>query len=89
MFKYILAAAAGVTIGLLFAPKAGEKLREDLSDQMNDSIERGKTSARRISKRPRAGRTRAATIPRHQGCHLGQRKLSQQSSYTATRTRDG
>ena len=51
MFKYILAAAAGVTIGLLFAPKAGEKLREDLSDQMNDSIERGKTAARRISKR--------------------------------------
>lgn len=53
MFKYILAAAAGVTIGLLFAPKSGEKLRGDLSDRMNDSIERGKTAARGISKRAR------------------------------------
>jgi gas vesicle protein len=53
MFKYILAAAAGVTLGMLFAPKAGEKLREDLSDHMNDSIERGKGAARGISKRAR------------------------------------
>lgn len=53
MFKYILAAAAGVTLGMLFAPKAGDKLREDLSDQMNDSLERGKSAARGISKRAR------------------------------------
>ena len=53
MFKYILAVGAGVTLGLLFAPKAGEKLREDLSDEMNDRIERGKTAARGISKRAR------------------------------------
>jgi len=54
MFKYILSGvAAGVAIGLLFAPKCGVELREDLSDQVNDSLKRGKTAARRISKQAR------------------------------------
>jgi gas vesicle protein len=53
MLKFIVGALAGAAIGLLLAPKSGQDLREDLSDHMNDSIERGKATAREISKRAR------------------------------------
>jgi gas vesicle protein len=53
MIKFILGALAGATIGLLLAPKSGEELREDLSGQLNDTIEQGKAVGRRVSKRAR------------------------------------
>lgn len=53
MIKFIIGALAGATIGLLLAPKSGQELREGLSDHVNDTIEHGKTMARRVSKRAR------------------------------------
>lgn len=53
MSKFILGALAGVALGLLLAPKSGEELRGDLSDQMNDTVERGKSAARELSRRAR------------------------------------
>lgn len=51
--KFLFGALVGAAVALLFAPKSGEELREHLSDQVNDSIERGKDAARKISRRAR------------------------------------
>lgn len=53
MLKFIFGALVGATIVLLLAPKSGEELRENLTDQASDSIERGKTVARDVSRRAR------------------------------------
>lgn len=53
MLKFMLGALVGVTVALLIAPKSGEELREDLSGQVDDSIERGKTVARKVTRRAR------------------------------------
>ena len=53
MYKFILGALTGAAIGMLLAPKAGDELREDLSERMNDSIEHGKKTARRVARQAR------------------------------------
>lgn len=53
MLKFVLGAVVGAAMALVFAPKSGEEFREDLSDRVNASIERGKHAARKVSRRAR------------------------------------
>lgn len=53
MMKFMFGALVGVTVALLMAPKSGEQLRDDLSNQLDDSIEQGKAVARSVSRRAR------------------------------------
>ena len=41
IFSFILGVSAGVALGLLFAPKAGEETREDIKETM-DNIKKKK-----------------------------------------------
>ena len=40
----------GAAIAILFAPKSGEETIADLTDRVNDSIERGTAKAREIAR---------------------------------------
>jgi gas vesicle protein len=51
--KFVLGALVGAAVALMLAPKSGEDLREDLSNQVDDSIERGKDVVRKVSRRAR------------------------------------
>lgn len=53
MLKIMVGALLGVTVALLFAPKSGKELREDLSDHANDARKRGRSMARNVSRRAR------------------------------------
>jgi gas vesicle protein len=53
MLKFMFGAMVGAALALLLAPKSGEELREDVSNQLNDKIEQGKTMARKVSRRAR------------------------------------
>jgi len=37
---FLIGGATGIAIGLLFAPKAGKEIREDLSETARDAAER-------------------------------------------------
>jgi gas vesicle protein len=53
MLKFMFGAMIGAALALLLAPKSGEELREDVSNQLNDKFEQGKTMARKVSRRAR------------------------------------
>jgi gas vesicle protein len=53
MLKFMFGALVGAALALLMAPKSGEELREDLSNQFDDAAERGKKVARKASRRAR------------------------------------
>ena len=53
MLKFMFGALVGAAVALLMAPKPGQELREDLTDQASDAIGRGKDLARNVSKRAR------------------------------------
>lgn len=53
MLKFVFGAVVGAAVALTFAPKSGEELRADLSDRVNDTMERGKDAARKVSRRAR------------------------------------
>ena len=50
-FAFFLGASLGVGIGMLLAPKSGEELREDLSDQLNEGTRRARAAGRTVSRR--------------------------------------
>lgn len=50
-FAFFLGASLGIGIGMLFAPKSGEELREDLSDQLNEGTRRARAAGKTISRR--------------------------------------
>jgi gas vesicle protein len=50
-FAFFLGASLGVGIGMLLAPKSGEELREDLSDQLNEGTRRARAAGRAVSRR--------------------------------------
>jgi len=53
MLKFMFGAVLGATIALLVAPRSGEEFRQGLSDQLDDTMEKGKTVARQVSRRAR------------------------------------
>jgi len=53
MLKFVFGALVGASIALLMAPKSGGELRDDLTNRLDDSIEQGKTAARKVSRRAR------------------------------------
>ena len=51
IFAFLLGAGLGVAAGLLLAPKAGEELREDLADQLDEGTRRVRAASRTVSRR--------------------------------------
>jgi len=46
---FAVGAAIGAGLATLFAPKSGERLREDLAGKVTGSVERGQAKAREIA----------------------------------------
>jgi gas vesicle protein len=50
-FAFFLGASLGIGIGMLLAPKSGEELREDLTDQLNEGTRRVRAAGKMVSRR--------------------------------------
>jgi gas vesicle protein len=47
----VLGAGAGAVIALLLAPKAGEKLRDDIADGVSDGVNRVRSTGKDLKRR--------------------------------------
>ena len=50
-FAFFLGASLGIGIGMLLAPKSGEELREDLTDQLSEGTRRARAAGKMVSRR--------------------------------------
>lgn len=50
-FAFVVGATLGVVAGMLLAPKSGEELREDLTDQLNEGAHRVRAASRSVARR--------------------------------------
>ena len=48
ILAFLLGAAAGAAAALLFAPKAGEELRNDIAEAVNDGVNQVSSQGKRI-----------------------------------------
>jgi gas vesicle protein len=48
---FLCGATLGVIAGIYFAPKSGEEMREDLSEQINEGARRVQTASRSVARR--------------------------------------
>jgi gas vesicle protein len=51
---FLLGLGVGAVTALLLAPKAGNELREDLADGVNDRVSQARNSVKKIGKRAQA-----------------------------------
>lgn len=51
LFAFLLGAGLGVAAGMLLAPKSGEELREDVTDQLNEGARRVRAASKSVSRR--------------------------------------
>ena len=51
ILTFALGAGVGAVIALLFAPKAGEELRDDIADGVSDGINRVRTTGKDLKRR--------------------------------------
>jgi gas vesicle protein len=50
-FAFVVGATLGVVAGVLIAPKSGEELREDLTNQLNENAQRVRAASRSVARR--------------------------------------
>ena len=51
IFAFFVGASLGVVAGMLLAPKAGEDLREELTDRLSEGAERVRTESKSVTRR--------------------------------------
>lgn len=50
---FFCGATLGVLAGMLFAPKSGEEIREDLAERLSDGADRVRDASRSVARRAR------------------------------------
>jgi gas vesicle protein len=51
IFAFFVGVSLGVVAGMLLAPKAGEDLREELTDRLSEGAERVRTASKPVTRR--------------------------------------
>ena len=51
VIAFFLGASLGVVAGILLTPKSGEETGEDLSDRLNEGVERVRTAGKTVARR--------------------------------------
>lgn len=84
----IIGGGIGAVIALLFAPKSGKELREDIADASRKGLEKGKEAAAQIQERAgeyyEAGREKASEL--YQTAQGKAGELSEKAKAAAART---